>query len=70
MYCPTSFFSNQIKIDQFEKEICRAKHEYMNIHPPPPNQRSSDGPDASRILQSCPYKLSATNVNTMSQSFF
>ena len=31
MFCPTSFFSNQIQIqiDQFE-------HEYMNIHPPPP----------------------------------
>ena len=35
MFCPTSFFSNQIQIHQFEKEICRAKHEYMNRHPPP-----------------------------------
>ena len=29
MFCPTSFFSNQIQIDQ----LCRAKHEYMNTHP-------------------------------------
>ena len=33
------FFSNQIKIEQFEfdlKETRHAEHEYMNIYPPPP----------------------------------
>ena len=34
---PTSFFSNQIQIDQFEKKFLGAKHEYINIQPPPPN---------------------------------
>ena len=33
MFCPTSFFSNQFKFLN-SKEICRAKHKYMNIHPP------------------------------------
>ena len=33
MFCPTSFFSNQIQIDQFEKKLVGQN---MNIHPPPP----------------------------------
>ena len=34
MFCPMSFFSNQIHIDQFENKNGQADHEYMNIHPP------------------------------------
>ena len=34
MLDPIGFFLNQIQRDQiFEKEICEAKHEYMNIQP-------------------------------------
>ena len=37
--CMTSFFSNQIQIDQFEfdlKETRPGEHEYTNKHRPPP----------------------------------
>ena len=32
------------KIKLISKEASRAEPEYMNIQPPPPNYRSSDGP--------------------------
>jgi len=35
MFYPTSFFSNEIQIDQFEKKaVEQYLNTYMNIHPP------------------------------------
>ena len=36
LFCPTNVFSNQLSLRLISKEIRRAEHEYMNIHPPPP----------------------------------
>ena len=36
-FCQINFFCNQLLFELFQiKEITRAEHEYMNIHPPPP----------------------------------
>ena len=32
------------EIKLISKEVSRVEPEYMNMHPPPPNYRSSDGP--------------------------
>ena len=34
LFCPTNFFWNQLSLRLISKEIRRAEHEYMNIHPP------------------------------------
>ena len=34
LFCPTNFFWNQLPLRLISKEIRRAEHEYMNIHPP------------------------------------
>ena len=35
LFCPTNFFWNQLSLRLISKEIRRAEHKYMNIHPPP-----------------------------------
>ena len=49
-------YSGSARLTSFEinfnsKETSRAEPEYMNIHPPPPNWRSSDGPGQAWFIR-------------------
>ena len=64
MFCMTSFFSNQIQIDQFEfdlKETRPAEHEYVNKHRPPPiNVLARDATRVNQTSGIC-YQTSLTH---------
>ena len=59
--CPTNFFN--FKINFITKETSLAEPEYMNIHPPPANYRSSAGP---ALVNSCCFKVDLAVVSPYS----